>query len=357
MDFSFVGALAFVLVLAGLIFFHELGHFLAARLMGIGVRTFSIGFGKALVSWQGKSTRYQISMIPLGGYVDLVGMRKDEEIAAPFTKDDAYSSRGPAARLFTVVAGPLFNIVLAWFIYWGLMMGGGSLLLPEVGKVMPDSPAARAGILPGDTIVSINGAGVTYWEDVLFNVQSGEGGPLDVQINRQGRSLVFSLTPDAAKYTDDKGVEKSVFLMGVVASGNYMQRGFFEAGVEGFKAAWSKTVLMADLVRKMFTGGISFKDNVGGPVMVAQAVHNQAASAGLDGVLKLAALLSVNLGLLNLLPIPALDGGHVMFNLIELVFRRPVPEKIQANVSYYGFLFLIGLMILATALDVFRIVT
>lgn len=353
---SFTGIAAIVLVLAGLIFFHELGHFCAARLMGIGVRTFSIGFGRALVSWQGKKTRYQLSLVPLGGYVDLVGMQKDEEIEAPFTEQDSYSQKSPVRRLVTVIAGPLFNIVLAWFIYWGLMMGGQGLMLPEVGSVNLESPAAQAGILPGDMFISINGNDTVYWEDVLYSVQTSQGKALEVRVERQGQPLVFSVTPYAMHYNDDSGKENTIYLMGVVASERYMQKGFFEAGADGFKAAWSKTLLIVNLVKQMFGSDVSLSDNLGGPVMVAQTVHNQATSSGIIGVLKLAALLSINLGLLNLLPIPALDGGHVMFNTIELLFRRPVPERIQTTVTYFGFMFLIGLMILATAFDVFRLV-
>lgn len=351
-----IGVIAIILVLAGLIFFHELGHFLAARAMGIGVRTFSIGFGKALVSWQGRKTRYQISMIPLGGYVDLVGMSKEDVIEPPFTQNDSYGQKSPARRLVTVAAGPLFNIVLAWFIYWGLLWSGAGLVLPEVGDLKPGSPAVQAGILPGDMIKRVGEVEIRYWDDVLFNVQRSQGESMEVAVTRNGYEHVFNIKPEVLSGEDDKGKPYKVYLLGVVASGRLAERGFLESAGDGFKEAWSKTTLIVKLVAQMFSREGSVTENLGGPVLVAQTVHQQATAFGLTGVLKITALLSINLGLLNLLPIPALDGGHVLFNIIEWVARRPVPERIQAIFTYCGFIFLIGVMVMATALDVFRMV-
>lgn len=351
-----IGIIAIVLVLAGLIFFHELGHFLAARSVGVGVRTFSIGFGKALFSWRRGKTRYQLSLVPLGGYVDLVGMSREDEIEPPFTPDEAYIHKHPAKRLITIIAGPLFNILLAWFIYWGLVWSGAGLVLPEVGEVKPESPAAQAGILPGDVIRRVGGADIRFWDDILFSVQQSKGAALDVTVLREGRERVFSVTPEAMSGEDDQGKTHTVYLLGVVGSGRVAELGFFEAGAEGLREAVGKTTLMVKLVAQMFSGEGSLTENLGGPVMIGKMVNDQAKYAGLLGVLKIAALLSINLGLLNLLPIPALDGGHVLFNTIELVFRRPVPERIQARVTYAGFILLISVMLFATALDVRRLI-
>jgi regulator of sigma E protease len=145
--------------------------------------------------------------------------------------------------------------------------------------------------------------------------------------------------------------------LGIVGSGRVAEKGFFAAGAEGFREAVGKTTLIVKLVAQMFSSEGSITENLGGPVLVARTVHEQATHAGLTGVLKIAAILSINLGLLNLLPIPALDGGHVLFNLLELLFRRPVPERFRASVTYAGFIFLIGVMVLATALDLFRMVS
>ncbi|MDR2051373.1 MAG: site-2 protease family protein [Deltaproteobacteria bacterium] len=351
------GVVSIVLVLAGLIFFHELGHFLAARLLGVGVRTFSVGFGKALWFWQGKKTRYQISLIPLGGYVDLVGMRSDEKVEAPFTEAESYCVHSPLRRLVTVAAGPLFNLLLAWLLYWALMWSGSALLLPEVGSFIPDSPAAAAGLEPGDMITGINGRSVASWEDLLYHVQTSKGESLLVGVRRLDRDLLFAVTPKTLTLDGEAGEGKAreVHLIGVIASGRFVDKSFFRAGIDSFGETRDKTLLMLDLVGRMFSREISLTDNLGGPVMVARTVHEQAVRSGPAGVIKVAAILSVNLGLLNLLPIPALDGGHILFNLIEMVFRRPVPERVRSVCTYFGFVFLVGLMLLATALDVFRL--
>ncbi|MCL1889015.1 MAG: site-2 protease family protein [Desulfovibrionaceae bacterium] len=349
------GVLAIVLVLGGMIFFHELGHFLAARLLGIGVKSFSIGFGKALFSWSGKKTVYRLGIFPLGGYVDLVGMRRDEEVEAPFTPEESYSARGPAARLLAVIAGPLFNILLAWFIYWGLIWGGNALILPEVGAIMPGSPAETAGFQPGDRLLSVNGRGIFSWDDLRYQVQNSQGRSLEVRLRRyEGNESALQVVPMAMQ-AGEEGRGRTFYLLGLSAGGGFVEASFFRAGLEGFKEAWSKTLFIMDLIRRLFTSELPLAENLGGPVLVAQTVHQQATHSGLTGVLKLTALLSINLGLLNLLPIPALDGGHVLFNLAEAIFRRPVPDRIQAVCAHFGFIFLIGLMILATAFDIFRL--
>jgi regulator of sigma E protease len=146
-----------------------------------------------------------------------------------------------------------------------------------------------------------------------------------------------------------------MYFLGVVGSGSFIRMGFWQAGVQAFKEAWSKTLFIAEMVGRLFSQESSLRDNLGGPVMVAQTVHQQATHAGIIGVLKLTALLSINLGLLNLLPIPVLDGGHVLFNSIEMIFRRPIPERVQNLCTYLGFALLIVLMLLATAFDLFRL--
>jgi regulator of sigma E protease len=351
------GVFSIVLVLAGLIFFHELGHFLAARLLGVGVRTFSIGFGKSLLSWQGGKTRYQISLVPLGGYVDLVGMRSDEKVEEPFTEAESYCAHSPLQRLLTVAAGPLFNILLAWLLYWWLMWSGSALLLPEVGSFIPDSPAAAAGLEVGDVITGVNDKRVVSWEDLLYRVQSSKGENMRIDVRRQSLDLHFAVTPKTLTVggEEGEGEARDVYLIGVVASGRFVEKSFFRAGVDGFTETWSKTLLMAELVRQMFSREIPLTDSLGGPIMVARTVHDQANRSGISGVIKVTAILSINLGLLNLLPIPALDGGHILFNVIEMLFRRPVPERVRSVCTYFGFVFLIGLMLLATILDVFRL--
>lgn len=345
------GVLSIILVLAGLIFFHEMGHFICARLVGVGVRSVSIGFGKPLLQWRGKKTNYRLSLIPLGGYADLVGMRAKDELEPPFSKEDAYYAKSPLKRLLAVAGGPFFNFVLAWLLYWGLFWSGSALILPELGAVRPDSAAAEAGLAPGDIITGINERDIASWDDLLYEVQSGQGAVMLVRALRGERELSFVVAP--RPFTLENG--RVAYLMGVAASMRFVERPFFTACLDALRETWNKTVFIGQMVAGLFSRPEELTENLGGPVMVAQTVHQQATHAGLAGVLKITALLSINLGLLNLLPIPALDGGHIIFNLLELVFRRPVPERIQAACTYCGFVLLIGLMLAVTALDVLRL--
>ena len=350
-----LGIIAIILVLGGLIFFHELGHFMAARLLGIGVETFSIAFGKSIWSRQGKKTRYKLGILPLGGYVSLAGERDAKEISEPFTKAESFALRPPLHRLLLVIAGPLFNILLAWLIYWGLFAGGQVFIMPEVGKVLQDSPADEAGLVPGDIVVSVSGHKITGWEDMLFQVRRSNGVPMLFEVERGGRLHEFEITAVQHQFTDAGGKSFFRWLVGIEASKRMMEKGLFEAAVSGLRETWNTIVLIGVVLGDLFTGEEAIKDSVGGPVMIGQTIHSQATHGGLQAVLKLSAMLSINLGLLNLLPIPALDGGHVFFNLIETIFRRPVPVKIQSTLTYAGFSFLIVLMMLATVFDLFRL--
>lgn len=348
------GIISIILVLGALIFFHELGHFLVARSLGIGVKTFSIGFGPALLSWKGKKTRYQLSAVPLGGYVSLLGESDDDEIPAPFTAKESFALRPPLHRLLVVMAGSVFNLIMAWFIFWGLAATGHGQIMPKVDLVMPDSPAAAVGIQQGDLIRSINGRNIVSWEDLLFEVQQSKGAELEIVLERDGAFHTVHAAPELKTGELKSGKKVQAWLLGMASSGEPLKLGFFASGVEGFKETGRKITLIGRVVSDIVTGRGSVKD-LGGPIMVGQAVYDNATYAGLVAVLKLTALLSVNLGLLNLLPIPALDGGHVFFTLVEMIFRRPVPLRLQATATYMGFFLLIGVMIMATAFDIFRL--
>lgn len=347
------GFISIVLVLAGLIFFHELGHFLAARSLGIGVQTFSLGFGPAIFSWKGKKTKYQLSCIPLGGYVSLVGEQDDKSVPEPFTEAESFSRRPAWHRFIVVSAGPLFNFILAAIIYM-LLFFMGKMTLPEIANTLPDSPAAQAELRAGDFITNINGQDIYTWEDTLMAVQRNQGKDLNMTFLRDGKEEQVVITPALKTVTDDEGKEHQMWLVGIQASMLTQQFSLPDSIKLGINETVNKTKLISNAVVDLVTGKGSVKD-LGGPVMVAQVVHKQATYAGFFAVLKLAAVLSINLGLLNLLPIPALDGGHVVFCLVEMVFRRPVPVKIQAISSYVGLSLLLMLMVFATFMDISRI--
>lgn len=354
---------AVLLVLGGLIFFHELGHFSVARLFGVGVRTFSLGFGPKLFTRRLGRTDYCLSLVPLGGYVSLVGQDAEEDEASQETPDsihyedhESYAERPAWQRMFIIMAGPLANFALAALIYWGVAWyAGESFLQPVVGAVNPDSPAATAGILPGDRIVRIGGVPIEQWGTISERIDASQGQPVDIILERKGETLSLNITPKSSTRTTLFGEEKHAWLIGVAAGNERGQRELsaLQAMQFGLRQTWNMTVFTVEGIQKLFQRVVPL-DNVGGPIMIAQLVGQQAQES-LTGVLLLAALISVNLGILNLLPIPVLDGGHILFCLVEIVFRRPITERVQEGAAKVGMAMLLALMVFATWNDLVRL--
>lgn len=348
-------ALAVVLVFGGLIFFHELGHFLAFRAFKVGVITFSIGMGPKLCSFKKGKTEYRLSWLPFGGYVSGVGEYSNEVESLGFTQEEAVNNRPAWQRLIIAFAGPFMNLIIAWIIYWGLTLSAGMAVpLPHVGSVISGSAAEQAGILPGDMLCSIDGITINRWAQVPEIVGSSEGRTLKVEVQREGKTLLFEMTPTRSERTNIFGEKETAWLIGVQASGSvrYEKKTFLESASLGLRQTWNMIDITLTGIKKMITGSVA-ADSVGGPILIAQMLGQQA-EAGIVPLLLLTALISVNLGLLNLFPIPVLDGGAILFCLIEIVIRRPVPEKIQEWSMKAGAGLLIALMVFATFNDVMR---
>ncbi|MDL2314204.1 RIP metalloprotease RseP [Desulfovibrio sp. OttesenSCG-928-C14] len=351
-----IGTISIILVLGGLIFFHELGHFLMARALGIGVKTFSVGFGPALLSKQGAKTRYQLSVVPLGGYVSLLGEHDEEDLPPPFTRRESFALRPAWQRLLVVAAGPVFNLVLALLLFWFLFWQGNFFALPEIGQVQPGSPAAEAGLEPGDIIRGVDGENTPTWNLMFGHIQESSGREMLLNVERNGQIREIRVAAREVKVqAPGQEAEASEWQVGIISSGRKVTYGFAESARLGYAECARITGLIGDFVKNLFTGRSSVKD-VGGPVLLAQIVHRQA-DAGLMPVLYVTAFISINLGLLNLLPIPALDGGHILFYAVEMIFRRPVPPRVQNVAMYLGLGLLITLMLMATVFDIFRLVT
>ena len=368
--------IAVVVVLGGLIFFHELGHFAVARGLGMGVSTFSLGFGPKILKYRKGKTEYALSLVPLGGYVALVGESDPKDIPEGFTEKESFALRPAWQRLLVVAAGPAANILLAWLLCWTLALGWGTpVLLPQVGGVVQNGPADKAGIQPGDTIVSINGAAVANWQAMADAITQSNGKTLAVTLSRpdmapqaddqtradeaaqpeQGMIISVELTPERSIRKTIFGEEESAWLIGIRNSGavRLVQHGFADAAIAGagqtadmVSLTWQSFVKLAERVVPL--------DQVGGPIMIMQMVGKQA-HEGLAGLLALAALISINLGILNLLPIPVLDGGQIVFCLWEIIFRRPPNPRFQEYAMRAGIALLVALMLLATYNDLWRI--
>ena len=347
--------LAVVLVFGGLIFFHELGHFSAARALGMGVSTFSLGFGPKLFKVKKGKTEYALSLLPLGGYVALVGEQDDQELPEGFTKEESFSERPAWQRLIVVLAGPFANMVLALILCIILTFGWGiHTMTPNIGEVSEGSPAQAAGMLAGDTIVSINGKDIASWQEMSDAIAESNGQPLHMMIDRKDSLLEITVTPERSERKTIFGDTETAWLIGVRSSGAYTtsQPGFGGAIAGG----WDQCINMISMTWQGFVKLVQRvipADQVGGPIMIAQVIGES--SANLAGLLSLAALISINLGILNLLPVPVLDGGAAVFCLWEIIFRRPLNKKVTAWSFRVGVALLLALMVFATFNDIMRI--
>ncbi len=355
---SISGIILAIVVLGFLIFFHELGHFCMARVFGMGVKTFSLGFGPRLFGLKYGKTEYQIAAVPLGGYVSLVGQDPGEELPEGFNSKEEFSTRPPWQRFLVILAGPLFNALLAWFIYWGMFAANGQItLLPVAGAVQTGSPAALAGIMPDDRFMSINGIEIKTWGDIPERVQAGGGAPLSVVVDRQAREVALTIKPQQQPGKSIFGEDITRWVIGVEYSGAYTQSplGFFAAARAGFNECLNMTELIGQSLVKLVQGAVPL-DSVGGPISIVKLVSDQA-EHGVSSVLMLAAFISINLFLLNLLPIPVLDGGHILFLCLEMASRRKVPERVQEITTSIGFFVLLLLMGLVIFNDIIRLAT
>lgn len=347
--------LAVVLVLGGLIFFHELGHFVVARRLGMGVSVFSLGFGTRLFGFTRGKTDYRVCAFPLGGYVQLVGESPDAELPEGFTQEESFSRRPPWQRMLVVLAGPAFNFLLAWLIFWGLAYSQGvQEMLPVIGQVTNASAAEEAGLVPGDRIVEIDGQPIAIWDDLVSRIEANTGSAMQVTVAR-GRELVsLDVTPRLQEKRNLFGEVKVVPMMGIAPSGELSSRelSFLGAAVQGGRQIWEVSGLMIMGIVKLVERVIPWTD-MGGVILISEMIHKEAQN-GLVNLLALTALISINLGILNLLPIPVLDGGHILFFFLETITGRPLSPKVQQAALRIGMTLLLMLMIVATFNDILR---
>jgi regulator of sigma E protease len=352
-------AVSFVVVLGILIFVHELGHFLFAKLFKVRVLKFSLGFGPKMFGKTIGDTEYLISAFPLGGYVKMFGENPDEQQDASGEKEVSFAHKKVWQRFLIVLAGPLFNLLFTLVLFFGIFSFMG---LPDsrdttrIGQVNPDSPAAAAGLLVGDTVLSINGAATDEWMDVLNIVKDSDGAELAFYVARGSEEIKFFVTPKRLPVKNIFGEEvEERFMIGIVKAEELFYSPTGPVGA--FTAACSQTWLYISLTVRGFVKLIQQVvpiSELGGPILIAQIAGKQM-QAGMANYLFFMGLLSVNLGILNLLPIPVLDGGHLLFLSIEAIRRKPLTEKIQIVAQQVGMAFLGVAMIFVFYNDLLRI--
>ena len=343
--------LAFLVVLGVLVFVHELGHYLAARWVRVHVEVFSIGFGPAIAKWRDRvGTEWKLSWLPLGGYVKLHGHERPEVLAADETRDATrwipgriFHEKSVGARALVVAAGPIANFLLAIVLFALLFATAGRpLIMPVAGDVLPGSAAAKAGIEANDRIVSIAGTPIGTFEDIQRIIVARPDETLPVTIKRGDKTLELSVLTDSR----ESGGRK-IGMLGIRGGQiEYQHVSLPQALIGGVTETWQVTAETVAGVAQMITGQRGTEE-LGGPLRIAQ-LSGQVAQQGLIYLIKFIALLSVNLGLINLFPIPVLDGGHLLFYLAEAIRGRPVPPRAQEYGFRAGLALIAGLFILAT---------
>jgi len=347
---------ALIIVLGVLIFFHELGHFLVARLFGVGVEKFSLGFGPRIFGFKSGITDYQVSAIPLGGYVKMVGEDPEDEVGLSETEQAiSFTHKHVAKRFCIVAAGPVFNMLLAVVIFYGLFqVYGMAHLLPVIGEVVPESPAAAAGMQAGDRVVAVDDTAVNTWDEMALMIRDSGGRALRLTVEREGGLLKVDVQPDPTDGETIFGEPRTDYKIGVAAAGEVVRERLnpVEAMGRSVGQTWEVVRLTAIGVGKMISGTVSAK-NLGGPILIAQMAGEQARQ-GSASLLAFIAFISINLAILNILPIPVLDGGHLLFFAIEAVRGKPVSIKTRETAQQFGMFVILMLMVLVMYNDISR---
>ena len=336
--------LASVFVFGLLVLFHEFGHFIMAKATGMRVDEFAIGFGPKLVSKKVGETEYSIRVVPLGGFNDIAGMNPAENDAG----ERGYCEKPVWKRMVVIVAGPVMNFLLPIVIFFLIFLIVGvsaPSTRPELGEVIPDQPAAMAGLQKGDRIDAINGEKVDEWDDIVRLVRGADESPMKIAYTRNGEARQATVIP-----VHDK--QENRMLIGVMGALDTRQPGVLEAARTAiWKTGYVIYQMVAGLVQ-IFTGDAAAE--LAGPLGVMQ-MTGTVAKLGFAALMNFAALLSLNLGIINLLPVPALDGGHFVTLLLEAVRGKPLGEKAMHYTQVAGITVLVALMLFATKNDIVRI--
>ncbi|MCP4567385.1 MAG: RIP metalloprotease RseP, partial [FCB group bacterium] len=338
------------------IFFHELGHFLVAKKSGIRVERFSLGFPPSIVKKKIGDTEYCIGLIPLGGYVKMTGENPDDETTGA---DYEYMSKSILTRASVIIAGPAANFFLAWFILWGLYFVQGETITDPnrsvIGIVAEESPAEAAGLLPGDIVISVNGTQVAGFGEMAKLISAEVEKPIILEWDRDGVIMSATTTTAADEIYNKEGQKVAVGKIGVGQHGEESPLGFFASAGRGFGRTMEYGRMIFTLVWDLMSLQVSPKA-IGGPVFIAQ-MAGQTAQLGFSTLLFFMALLSVNLAILNVLPIPILDGGHLLFLLIEKLKGTPLSINQRAIAQQVGLVFLLLVIVLVTYNDIVRFIT
>lgn len=350
-------AIAGIIAIGVLITFHEFGHFLVAKLLGIGVQKFSVGFGPTIVGKKVGETEYVLSWIPLGGFVKMVGENLGDDVD-PAEKQRSFLHRPPSHRLVVVFAGPFFNLILAVVLFGAVFMVRGEPVKNDptstkVGGLNPGMPAYEAGLKIGDEVVAVNGVVVRGWAEMAEQIQATKGQSFVLTARRDSATLDFHLQARPFEGQDADGNPKTLYFVGIEnAPTEYRKLGAGGALWAGVEETIGYAIAIPKMLGSIVTGKVSMHD-VAGPLGIVKMTGQQL-EQGFVRYVHLIGILSVNLGIFNLLPIPILDGGQFVLFFVEWVRRRPLSVRKQELIQQVGFYFLIGLMVIVVANDVYN---
>lgn len=340
--------LAFIFVLGLLIFVHELGHFVTAKMVGIRVERFSLGFPPRMVGKKIGDTDYCISWLPLGGYVKMAGM-VDESMDTEIKGEPwEFQSKPVWQRIIVISAGSIMNVITAILIYAAIVYitGIGETVGTTVGQLIPGKPAEQIGLQPGDKIVAVDGEPVHTWEDLTAIIHNKPGVEVTLKWERDGQVFTKQVTPEPQP-------DSNIGLIGIGPKIEYHQVGLLASLEHGAETAYTFLDLTVHHLKLIIIGKESLRESIGGPVIIAK-LAGESARLGFQSLLLFTAFISLNLGFFNLLPFPVLDGGHLVILLIEGIMRKPIPVKTKVVIQKIGMAFLLALMIFIIINDISR---
>ncbi|NLB53078.1 MAG: RIP metalloprotease RseP [Syntrophomonadaceae bacterium] len=335
-----------LLIIAVLILVHEWGHFVTARKIGIPVYEFSLGFGYKLLSVTRDGVEYSLRIFPLGGFVRMAGEEMGDN-----EDPRGFSNRTPWEKMLVSFSGPFMNFVLAAVVFILIYSAIGipqPINDPIIGKVMKNNPAAQAGLMEGDRVLSVNDIKVSTWSEFTEQIAANpEGRTLTLDIDRGGQNLILEMVPVKTEGNDKPTI-------GVISSVKYERQGIIYSIKMGMVQTYTMTIMLLQSLGLLITGGASAND-LAGPVGITKLVGEVAQIGGVF-VLNFAAFLSINLGLITLLPIPALDGSKIVFSLVEVIRRKPIDPEKEGFINWLGFMFLMLLIVFVTYNDIIRLI-